>query len=809
MRIKSNNLLKTASKSQLFIAVSLAFFATTSQAEFTTYSDIYTLNNNENIYTTGVQANSSNSAGLTGFTGKESLTFDFRDNDPKSNAIVHVAQNIGSFTLSNFSKIYFENNALDNGADTGIPAVANYWGPNSITIRDVGQLSFGTENKIFNGDAIQAIGGPINVSVDNLYINANGNGLYLQENSNNIGATNGFLTVEANNSAIIHGYWGAIYLESKEQGSTSNPTLFLHAKTIELSSDGSHAVALQDRQGGGSTGSSSIRIQADENISIKSKFDAVNITSQLNNTSPAEGSKTIEIKTNNGNVTLEAGRYGISIGKTGSGEISKVVDISGKTVSVTGTKQSIKADSNATLSFAAEKVELNGDATVYTNSSLHFAGQDENSSSYVKLSGNLNADEGTVDLQKTTFDLTDGSSMDVQTLTGSESSIILNNLANQNVKIGSNQIASLALVASGAANDRYANASEAAAALANATRHVTNGASGTYTFTGKEGAVSNGWTATVDDEGNATVTSISENASMAAVADFNAMTLAQWRGEINHLSQRLGDLRGHSSDIGAWARIYGYDAALSDTVDVDLKSNSIQVGADARINNNWIIGGAFSYTDQDADFSNGSGSSDGYSLAAYATGYFDCGGYIDVIGRIGRLSSDVIATSLGGSTFAGSYDNTTFGLSIETGYRWNITDTFYAEPQAELAYGFVKGDDFSSSANSVRIEQDDFQTLVGRLGVRTGANFSDNKGSIYLQASVNHDFLGDSDATATPAGGASRDINGDLGGTWFSYGVGLQYAADNGFNIYTSLERANGNEYQENYRYNVGIRYNF
>lgn len=318
-----------------------------------------------------------------------------------------------------------------------------------------------------------------------------------------------------------------------------------------------------------------------------------------------------------------------------------------------------------------------------------------------------------------------------------------------------------------------------------------------YQYSAQAGSVSDAWTAKVDEEGDTTITSVEENASMAAVADFNAMTLAQWRGEINHLSQRLGDLRGHSSDIGAWARVYGYDASLSDTVDVDMTSNSIQVGADARVGGNWVVGGAFSYTDQDADFSNGSGTSEGYALAAYAAGYFDCDGYIDVIGRIGRIgrmSSDVEALSQGGWLFDGSYDNTALGLSVETGWRWNATDTFYIEPQAELAYGFVKGDDYSSSANGVKIEQDDFQSLVGRLGVRTGADFSEKKGSVYLQASVNHDFLGDADATATPAAGTSHDISTDLGGTWFSYGVGLQYAADNGVYLY---------------RYNVGARYNF
>ena len=63
------------------------------------------------------------------------------------------------------------------------------------------------------------------------------------------------------------------------------------------------------------------------------------------------------------------------------------------------------------------------------------------------------------------------------------------------------------------------------------------------------------------------------------------------------------------------------------------------------------------------------------------------------------------------------------------GYHWKLNDTFYVEPQAELAYGFVKGDDFTG-ANDVRVEQDDFQTLVGRLGARIGASFADGAGTV-------------------------------------------------------------------------------
>ena len=75
------------------------------------------------------------------------------------------------------------------------------------------------------------------------------------------------------------------------------------------------------------------------------------------------------------------------------------------------------------------------------------------------------------------------------------------------------------------------------------------------------------------------------------------------------------------------------------------------------------LGAAFGYTDSDSDFTVGSLDTDAYTLALYGSAFFDCG-YVDVIGRVGRLSSDIDMTR----NFTASYDNTTFGLSAEVGY---------------------------------------------------------------------------------------------------------------------------------------------
>lgn len=497
-------------------------------------------------------------------------------------------------------------------------------------------------------------------------------------------------------------------------------------------------------------------------------------------------------------------------------------------LSASDTEGSAIRGSNASVKVNADELTLNGYYSIDTRgkkgNEVELASRTENGTITVNSNGKVSLDQastlrltnaefksgegkqffsaGTLELNNSNVEM-NGGTFDAATVTGSGDSSITLNDAKSTVTVTDNQKKDLVIAAGGALNDTFNTPEEATAALKKATTIKNNeNAGGSNSFAGQSGALSDTWTA--DNDGN--ITSRTTNQSLDAFGNYNAMTLVQWRNEVNHISQRLGDVRDSSTTIGAWARVYGYDSSYDDNVSIDFKANSIQAGGDYRVNNTWLVGGAFSYTDGEGKFSNGSADSDGYSLAAYLTGFFDCGAYVDFVGRVGRLSTDITAYS-DASEFKGSYNNTTFGLSAEVGYHWKFNDTFYVEPQAELAYGFVKGDDFTG-ANDVRVEQDDFQTLVGRLGARIGASFADGAGTVYAHASVNHDFLGDADYTAS-LGSASRDLSVDIGGTWVSYGIGAQFNTTKNLNFYGTLERANGSEYQEDYRYSVGMSYRF
>lgn len=319
----------------------------------------------------------------------------------------------------------------------------------------------------------------------------------------------------------------------------------------------------------------------------------------------------------------------------------------------------------------------------------------------------------------------------------------------------------------------------------------------------EEGDIRGSVTQTVDKDGTVTGTTTAANVKLADYSSLNAMSLVQWRNEINHLTKRLGDIRAAEGSIGAWVRVYGGESQWGSGNEVEMDHTTIQVGGDYRVNNHWIVGGAFSYTDSDADLAKGAATGDSYSLAAYATYMADGGSFLDLIARYGYLKNDIDSGNMSLET-----GSSAFSLTAEMGHTFRfMEERAYIEPQVEFTYGFVSGDDDTAS-NGVKIEQDDFQSFVTRVGVRTGFDFPKKAGTIYGMVSYSYDFLGDADGMASE-GNLRQALSEDLGGGWVSYGIGAQVMFGKSSYFYGELERTSGGEVDNPYLFNAGVRITF
>ena len=295
----------------------------------------------------------------------------------------------------------------------------------------------------------------------------------------------------------------------------------------------------------------------------------------------------------------------------------------------------------------------------------------------------------------------------------------------------------------------------------------------------------------------------SANVKLSNYSAVNAMGLVEWRNEINHLTKRLGDIRASEGTIGAWARVYGGESQWGGANEVEMDHTTIQAGGDCRINNHWIVGAAFSYTDSSADLSNGKAEGDTYSIAAYATYTAEGGSFLDLIARYGYLKNDITAGNMRLET-----GSSAFSLSAETGHTFRFLDErAYIEPQIEVTYGFIAGDDDTAS-NGVRIEQDKFENLITRVGVRAGFDFPEKKGSLYGMVSYSYDWLGDADGTASQ-GALAQELSQDLGGGWVTYGIGAQIMMGKSAYFYGELERTSGGDIENPYLFSAGVRWTF
>ncbi len=277
-------------------------------------------------------------------------------------------------------------------------------------------------------------------------------------------------------------------------------------------------------------------------------------------------------------------------------------------------------------------------------------------------------------------------------------------------------------------------------------------------------------------------------------------SLMVWRNAMNDMNKRLGELRDIEGNTGVWARV---NAGKHEYKSVDNDFQSLQFGADTKIESlaNIHLGAALSYTRNDLSFDGGSGDSDVYTLAGYASWLGETGSFVDVVAKIGRIDSDASVTGTDGS-----YDATTYSLSAEIGHRFPVMSYGFIEPQLELNYGYVEGVSFNTNNNGLLTHSriDSVDSLIGRAGVRAGIVCPQKKGTLYLRASVLREFQGE--VTYTRGEG---NFTEDLGDTWFEFGIGGSYNINANSQIYADFERTSSADLSEPWRVNLGFRYAF
>lgn len=287
------------------------------------------------------------------------------------------------------------------------------------------------------------------------------------------------------------------------------------------------------------------------------------------------------------------------------------------------------------------------------------------------------------------------------------------------------------------------------------------------------------------------------NQAVSSMANLSLMT---WRQENNDMNKRLGEVRASEGSQGIWARMargqskYGQQGIKN-------QYNYYQLGYDSKISDDWILGGAFTYTDGDSSYTNGSGTNKHTGFAVYGSNLRDDGSFIDLIAKYAHMKNDF---DVNGGVGSGDYSTNGLSFSAEYGKRFH-QEGYWIEPQAELTYGRVSSTDFMTK-NGASVHQDSMDSLVGRLGFSLGKDIK--QGNVYVRASYLYDFQGDTSVTMSKVGAATT-FKTDLGGGWWEFGVGTNLDLGHDTHFYLDVETTAGGDVDTPWQWNAGVRYSF
>lgn len=275
-------------------------------------------------------------------------------------------------TFSDFGSFVI-NNTDDMDKDTSSGVIVGSSG-GTITFDNVKNINLGSADNVLNnkGPAIHGFSGNVSISgTDNLNIYADGDGVMAQQS--NASKTEGSVNISAQNIMMQiegTGISSSVYADKDHVNMDATTSVVLNAAdSISIKNTGALGTVAQIADNYGSTvgaGNATLTIHAGNDINLIGTEPAswgVIISRS------GAGRSELEIKSDNGDVNIEGGEYGLRASAS-NGESSPIAGlISGKTVTVKGTTGSSTPDngigagillSRANGTAAIEGEEING-----------------------------------------------------------------------------------------------------------------------------------------------------------------------------------------------------------------------------------------------------------------------------------------------------------------------------------------------------------------------------------------------------------------------------------------------------------------
>ncbi|EJO32447.1 outer membrane autotransporter barrel domain-containing protein 7 [Achromobacter marplatensis] len=269
------------------------------------------------------------------------------------------------------------------------------------------------------------------------------------------------------------------------------------------------------------------------------------------------------------------------------------------------------------------------------------------------------------------------------------------------------------------------------------------------------------------------------------------------------LRQRVGNRLYDSADVGrngVWSRMEGTTSRLEPSMSTtgarqDVDSWKAQFGVDRILagqeQGSRLVGGiAFQYGKADTHvfsaYGNGTIDTTAYGLTPTLTWYGKNGLYIDTQAQATWFESD-LNSRLAGKLKGGSRANS-YGLGIEAGKAFELSERLALIPQAQLTYASTRFNSFNDKFGA-HVESDKGDSLLARVGIaldyksnwQTGG--VNRESSVYGVVNVKHEFLDGTRVRVADVPAASR-----MARTWGSVGAGANYGWAERYAIYGQVD---------------------
>ena len=291
-------------------------------------------------------------------------------------------------------------------------------------------------------------------------------------------------------------------------------------------------------------------------------------------------------------------------------------------------------------------------------------------------------------------------------------------------------------------------------------------------------------------------------------------SVVQYLSSLADLHERTGELRmGADDGVYVLGRYEKGRFEPYSSVESRLRYTTVSFGTDKKINENWIVGTQLGLTDGDNRVEGDAGKTDIHSFGGkvYLT-WFKEDAYVDTVLTFNRHKQKIRANLVEGTTAHAAYHNLGYGISSEGGIRFNFLknasgSAWFIEPQAQLSYYRLLGEDFSFS-HGMKVKIDHSDSLNMRFGFSAGRSFNNpngqSAGSLYVKAGVNHDFLGKTKIRMNEFDFKTRSL-----GTRFYFGVGGEYAFGNQWKAFAQIGGEHGNRLNVDLSCKAGLKYTF